>query len=181
MVVWNLFLALVPCVAVWFCRKAAGWKFWTLALIWLFFLPNAPYLFTLVRHLVDYCSDYDALNRVCVTGSGPVFFFFGYAFLGVPLFYYALGAMTREVGRRFGAGWGRWFPVGIMPIVALGTLFGLVDRLNSWQIVTAPWVVLRVAFGYVLEAGLFYQWAGLTALLYLVYYSLKALHDPRTA
>ncbi len=53
---WNLFLAAVPAVAAWFFARATGKGSSTIEkvgwfVIWLVFLPNAPYIITDFVHL----------------------------------------------------------------------------------------------------------------------------------
>lgn len=48
----NTVLAYVPVeLSFWLTRRRSNWTFWALAVIWLLFYPNAPYLMTDLFHL----------------------------------------------------------------------------------------------------------------------------------
>ena len=105
MVVWNVYLALIPCFIAYFLGSFISKKKWgqlklleyavfiLFFIIWFFFFPNTAYLFTMPRHLVDYCGDYDKY-RVCMENAWMPIFFFVYALIGVPTFYYSLNKMS---------------------------------------------------------------------------------------
>jgi len=184
--VLNVFLALLPCWIVFRLKKATKGHRWPtfkkgekasfilIFLFWLAFFPNTAYLFTMPRHLVDYCTDYD-LNRVCVEEAWMTTFFFGYAMVGVWTFVYALKAMSDLLGRVLGTIWRRRLPYALIPLTSLGVMLGLFARLNSWDVAFHPFKLLTdtaktLANPYVmLDFGLF------TALSFLVYYGSEWL------
>lgn len=181
MVPWNVFLALIPCFLAW---KMGGmfkskWSaldlkdrlgFILIFLFWLFFLPNTVYLITMVRHLLDHCSDYDPLIRVCREEAWMEAFFFLYALIGVPTFIYALKKMSNLVGRLFNRLTATFFPIILIPITTLGLFFGLFDRLNSWDVVAHPIAIIRIGLGYFADFRLVWNFMFYTATLYLIYY-----------
>ncbi len=181
MVPWNVFLALIPCFLAW---KMGGmfkgkWSalnlkdrlgFVVLFLFWLFFLPNTAYLITMVRHLLDHCSDYNPLLRVCREEAWMEAFFFLYALIGVPTFIYALKKMSALVGQLFNKTTATLFPIIIIPITAFGLMYGLLDRLNSWDIVAQPLHIIQIGFGYFADFRLFWNFLFFTAVLYVIYY-----------
>jgi uncharacterized membrane protein len=194
-VLWNAFLAFLPCWVVFGLIKAIKGRHWgslkrgektafgLIFLFWLVVFPNTAYLFTMPRHLVGYCTDYD-INWVCVEEAWITVFYFGYALVGVWTFLYALKAMSRLMERVFGAFWKRWLPNTLIPLTSFGVMLGLFPRLNSWDAVFRPLQVLAdtvqtLANPYVmLDFGLF------TALLFMVYYGfewlislIRASHD----
>lgn len=166
-VAWNLFLALLPCWAVYFLSENKKLRknknvFAVLFLFWLFVLPNTAYLFFMVRHLVNYCGDLDA-NRVCQMGSWQVMFFFVYALIGLPTFYYALSKMTALVKKD-------WLPLVAIPLTSIGLMLGLYDRFNSWDVLHSPFTLLETAASYL--SGGFHQkdFIFFTVSLFLIYY-----------
>lgn len=173
-VLWNIFLALLPCWAVYFLiqHKKFAKKPVIFALVfvfWLAMLPNTAYLFFMVRHLVDYCADYDKF-RVCQQGSWAVMFFFTYALIGLPTFYYALSKMTEAVDKRWGARVKRLFPLVIIPLTSIGIMFGLYERFNSWDILRQPWSLAETTARYFNTCFLTTDFLVFTFALYLIYY-----------
>ncbi|MFH0838000.1 MAG: DUF1361 domain-containing protein [Patescibacteria group bacterium] len=174
LVLWNIFLALLPCWAVYFLiqHKKLAKKPLVFALVflfWLAMLPNTAYLFFMVRHLVDYCADYDKF-RVCQTGSWKVMFFFTYALIGLPTFYYALSKMTDIVGKKWGMRVRRLFPLVVIPLTSVGLMFGLYERFNSWDILRRPWSLLERVAHYFDTCHLTTDFLVFTFALYLIYY-----------
>jgi uncharacterized membrane protein len=166
MMAWNIFLALIPCwVAYGMLRKKISMKsawFWPLFIIWFFFFPNTAYLFTMVRHLLNHCVDYNPLLRVCTEESWMVMFFFGYALIGLPTFYYALKKMTHLVGR--------CFPLVMIPFTSIGVLFGLVERFNSWDVIRNPMMIVQTGFSYFIEPDKILNLIVFTIVFYFIYY-----------
>src|SRR3989338_4242241 len=89
LVIWNLFVAILPCYVAHLLwrERGKGWAtFGTkkkLAygggfLLWFFFFPNTAYLIAMVRHLLVHCKTYD-LYHVCRDGTWLVPLFFTYA------------------------------------------------------------------------------------------------------
>jgi len=167
-VLWNIFLALLPCWTVFFLAEYEPLQknrllFTLIFLFWLAMFPNTAYLFFMVRHLVDYCTDYD-IFRVCQTGSWIALFFFVYALIGLPTFYYALSKMTKVVKRS-------WLPVVILPLTSIGLLFGLYERFNSWDIITRPVQLIETAVSFFTTPYLLTDFLAFTFVLFLIYYT----------
>lgn len=130
---WNLALAWVPVVTAWFVQASlAGRRPYPrvalgTALIWLAFLPNAPYLVTDLVHLrpgrhVPLWYDGLMLGDAVLVGL------------------LAGGASLRMVR---GALSGRWPLAGFLPWLAIpaagvGITLGRFERLNSWELLTDP-------------------------------------------
>ncbi len=181
-VAWNLVLLAIPCllaheIPLWL--KGRRWgaltrsdrlHFLAAFLLWLFFFPNTAYMFTLVRHLVAQCSDYN-IHNVCreETWQAPVFFL--YALTGLPAFVYSLAKMSRVIGRAL--------PLVIIPFTAVGILFGLWDRLNTWDIVAHPLLVLQRTIEYFAQPIGFLNWLVYTAVLFILYYSALYLWNQK--
>ena len=177
---WNIFLAVIPCVIAYYMAKAIGKKKWKqlkgqqlafilLFLIWLLMLPNTAYLFTIVRHLVDYCGDYDKW-RVCADGSWLVMFFFTYALIGLPTFYYAIRKMGSIFEIIFSKNSSKILPIITIPLTTVGVMFGLYSRFNSWDIFISPCGILRTAGTYFTEKYLLIDFIVFTICLYFIYY-----------
>lgn len=184
---WNVFLAVVPCLTVYAMSLSAGKRKWarfssadrfafvTLFLFWLFTLPNTAYLFSISRHLVNYCMDYDKF-RVCREGSTwIVLFFFLYSLVGIPTFYYALKKMAVLTGKVFDKRFLKWLPAVFIPPVALAVMYGLFERFNSWDVLLRPFSLLYVAGSYFTDAVMLLNFLVITSVLYLIYYGIDVL------
>lgn len=138
--VWNLFLAWLPLVfALLACEldrrgERGNWRFASLAVAWLVFFPNAPYIFTDVVHLTIsfYRHFWVDLSLVLLC-----------AFTGFLLGFVSLYQMQAMVARRFGraAGWG--FVAVVAALAAFGTYLGRFMRFNSWDVLARPMTLTK--------------------------------------
>jgi len=185
MIPWNIFLALVPCFIAYYLKKAVGIKKWEdlgrqrlvfamIFLIWLFMLPNTAYLFMIPRHLVDYCGDYDKY-RACLDGSWKVIFFFTYAAIGLPTFYYGLRKMEKLFKSMCGKIYAIFLPIIVIPLTTIAVMFGLYERYNSWDVVLNPKELLSTAASYFTNIVMLTDFLVITAFLYLIYYVTRYL------
>jgi len=179
---WNIFLALIPCIVVFYTAKIIRNRKWNnfnvydkiafilIFFFWLIVLPNTAYLFLIVRHLVNYCHHFDKY-RVCEEGTTwIVIFFFTYALIGLPTFYYALNKMAFVFKKVFNKLISLILPIVVIPLTIIGVMLGLFERFNSWDILIHPFNILRAGFGYFTDANLFFNYLVLTLSLYLIYY-----------
>jgi len=179
---WNIFLAIIPCITVYYLALSVKRQKWhdfkggdkvffiLIFLFWIFMFPNTAYLFTIVRHLVDYCQHYDKY-RVCSEGSSwMVMFFFTYSLIGLPTFYYALKKMSEVFKKSFNEMSATVLPIIIIPLTAIGVMFGLFERFNSWDVLINPLSVLNTATRYFIDLNLLTNFLIFTISLYLIYY-----------
>jgi len=136
---WNLFLAALPyVVAHAFAERVSARQRVEplgvgLFLVWLAFLPNAPYVLTDFMHLQR--SDprlwwYDVLLLATCAGTAW--------FLGLASLTMVHGALRHRLGK--------WPARGIVAVVcglcAIGVYLGRFLRFNSWDVVTSPRAVV---------------------------------------
>jgi uncharacterized membrane protein len=129
--VWNLFLAWLPflfATAAFAARRrvAATAVF---GLLWLLFLPNAPYLLTDLIHLrwVEGAPIwYDLMMFLC------------FAFSGLMLGLTSLNLIQTVVEERGGRLVGWLFVVATMGLSGYGIYLGRFLRWNSWDVLTNP-------------------------------------------
>ena len=138
--IWNLFLAWLPYVF----SLAANYLFtrsrrlWPLILgfsvLWLLFLPNAPYIITDFLHLeprsgIPLWYDVGFIMSIAMTGL----------FLGVA----SLRAVQAIIRHLFGplAGWG--FALGAIGLSGMGVYLGRFLRYNSWDLLASPTHILK--------------------------------------
>ncbi len=128
---WNLFLALVPLALAYAVSWAARWQLTQpalplLAIGWIVFLPNAPYLVTDLVHLRELFNypNLIVLSLLAVTGL----------LIGVKSVQLVHRAVERIWGERAG-----WRAVRVIAVlIAVGVYIGRELRWNSWTILYDP-------------------------------------------
>lgn len=137
---WNLFLAWLPLLFALAAYNLARWNrrgVWILIIpcvvVWLLFLPNAPYLLTDILHLT--VRDrvplwYDLILLVAFAWNG--------VFLGM----ISLNLMQSLVRRRAGNAASWLFTCVVIGLSGFGVYLGRFPRWNSWDMLISPDAVL---------------------------------------
>jgi uncharacterized membrane protein len=183
--VWNLFLAWLPFLfataAFTFRRKPLPTFLW--GLLWLLFLPNAPYLLT------------DLVHLRWVEGA-PIWYdlimFLAFAFAGLLLGLTSLNLMQTLVEERANRLISWLFVIAAMALSGYGIYLGRFLRWNSWDLFTNPMDLARdmlAMMRYPLQYGDGYfvsaVFAALFLLAYVTIFSLgslqKSVQKPKPA
>ncbi len=139
---WNLFLALIPWVlSIWLFRvalyRSIAW--WMGIVVFIAFLPNAPYVLTDLIHLVEEIKRTDVLlvNTLVILPKFTLFLLFGFEAYVVSLInleHY----LNRQGLKQF------VLPVELVlhGLSAVGVYLGRFGRFNSWDLVAHPVSVL---------------------------------------
>ncbi len=133
--VWNLFLAWLPLVFALLAndeyRNAPKrtWRFYGLTIAWLLFLPNAPYIFTDLIHLMSRFYGHFWVDLVPILSC---------ALTGLVLSFLSLYLMQCIVARMFGwlASW--LFVAAAAGLSGFGIYLGRFLRFNSWDVLFKP-------------------------------------------
>jgi uncharacterized membrane protein len=136
---WNLFLAWVPLVLAFGVHAAARRRRvvvgGVLALMWLLFFPNAPYLTTDFIHLRG-------------PSAAPVWFdglmLTAFASIGLLLGFQSLHLMHGVLRRATGSGIAWLGVIGTLVLTSFGIYLGRVVQLNSWDAVLHPLRIVRI-------------------------------------
>ncbi|KAA8782966.1 putative membrane protein [Paenibacillus sp. 4624] len=185
---WDMFLAWVPflistMIALNFRRKAVrpGWMgmMWIglLGLIWLFFLPNAAYLFTEMLHAFRYF----------IAQPESVFWFemdfwysltltFGVAIVGLMLSICSI-RQIEHVLQRFVHRFVCWIIVGFVLLLSgVGVYIGRFNRWNSWDIVSRPGqIVIDLMNDFSSASGLLVEFVALIFVIQAFAYVIISL------
>lgn len=175
---WDLFLAWIPYLCslgiAWLVEYVPGsrWAVIALALLWLSFFPNAPYLLTEFIHLpvaVPLALWYDIGLIIAFAWTG--------CFLAVV----SLRTLQHLIRGTIGT-FGSWiFVCVISGLSGLGVYLGRILRWNSWDIVANPRNLLGDVLERVLNPRSYPQTVGMTlmftALLLMSYLTLTAIYD----
>jgi uncharacterized membrane protein len=131
---WNLFLAAIPAFASTMLGRAArrrsrgaarlGWF-----LVWLLFLPNAPYIVTDFVHLRP---------RAFVPLWFDIALFASCAGTGLLLGWASTAEVQRVVRARFSARAGWAVALGAQVLSGFGIYLGRFLRWNSWDVIASP-------------------------------------------
>jgi uncharacterized membrane protein len=150
--VWNLFLAWIPFVIAYFAYTIS-WRRALLylaipmmALLWLLFFPNAPYILTDLQHL----------SRG--SHSAPLWFdvilLIWFSWTGMLLGLVSLYLMQEIVRRNFGRTLGWVFVFMVSGLSSLGVYMGRFLRWNSWDILQNPSEMAVDVLGFAIEPNM---------------------------
>src|SRR5919202_3976892 len=143
-IIWNLFLAFIPlALSLWLFRSPSRSRsilWWVAFLVFIAFLPNAPYLLTDIIHLIQAIrADYSAwiITLVILPPHliAIVAGFEAYVISLINLGYY----LHQQGASRFIV----WAELMTHALCAVGIYLGRFPRLNSWDFVTKPDDVAR--------------------------------------
>ncbi len=132
----NIFLALIPFgLSIWLFRRdrprSAYW--WLGLLIFIAFLPNAPYVLTDIIHLI-----YQIQHRPSVWVITLILIpqYFVFCLLGLEAYVLSLmnlGFYLRRIGR---SKWILWSELALHFLSAVGIYLGRFNRWNTWDLLT---------------------------------------------
>lgn len=129
--VWNLFLAWMPYLMALWAESAARrspWRAIIPGILWLLFLPNAPYIMT----------DFIHLDRMSFSWWYDLGLILAFAWAGCLLGVASLFMMQRIVRERLGAALSWAFVLASCGLSGLGVYFGRFLRWNSWDVLFSP-------------------------------------------
>jgi uncharacterized membrane protein len=153
--IWNLFLAWIPYLLSLAVRRISyrdgGCTGITplavlLGLAWLFFYPNAPYILTDIIHVIRGFPA-EEIRPPLITENALLWYDIvltsAFAFVGHIVGLISLLVMHRLIQESFDRFWGWAFALVAIGMGGYGIYIGRFERLNSWDIVRAPRLILR--------------------------------------
>lgn len=168
---WNLFLALVPLIlSVWLFRHPfkplVAWGLGVL--IFVAFLPNAPYVLTDLIHLPGemQATASRLINTLVILPKYLLFVLIGFEAYVLSLINVGYYLQHRRLSR-----WIVPIELGLHGLSAVGVYLGRFERFNSWELLNrSPRILRSVAENLSDERSLlliFLGFAGLSALYWL--------------
>lgn len=151
--------------------SAVRQKIWLIpiGLVWLAFLPNAPYLVTDLVHLIDGIAFWRHVLQYGVA-----------AWTGIILGIVSLRLVHRRIQRDFGAVTGWIVVVVSVGLCAVGVVIGRFQRWNSWDLIHRPGAVaastlewVSSPFSFVAHTGVAVAVAAFFGLAYLTIWSVS--------
>ncbi len=138
---WNLFLAFVPLMlSVWLFRSSRkpNWLWWVVLLVFMAFLPNAPYVLTDVIHLIELVERRLSVWAVTLILIPQYTLFLLLGFQAYAISLINLGYYLKKTKYQV------YIPVvefTIHILCAIGIYLGRFQRYNSWDFLTQPYAI----------------------------------------
>lgn len=168
--VWNLFLAFVPLGIAYLIKSFSFFQrrfiYYPTLLVWLLFLPNAPYILTDLLHL-QYTQGMAVWFDMTLILT--------FAWTGLVAGFYSLKWVHHSIHERFrGRAWLSWsFAVMCVFASSYGIFLGRFLRWNSWDVLDSPGSLLREIVRSLTHRGELFHTYGFTlsfgALLLFMY------------
>jgi uncharacterized membrane protein len=142
-IIWNLFLALIPLIlGIWLFRQSTcrSWLWWAGFLLFLAFLPNAPYILTDTIHLQELKAQDYSLS-IFYLGIVPQYIFF--VLVGFEAYTISLILWNKYLIKQ---GQQKYVLVSnliIHLLCAFGIYLGRFERFNSWDLITQPGILIN--------------------------------------
>jgi uncharacterized membrane protein len=172
-ILWNLFLAFIPlALSFWLFRRKTNvrtWMWWVGFVVFVAFLPNAPYMLTDIIHLIR------------GTRAGYAVWIIALIFIPLHLIAILSGFEAYVMSlinqghylKRQGAGrYILWGELGAHALCAVGIYLGRFRRFNSWDLVTDPRDVLLTTIDDLTSklpiVVIFVTFIGLTVLYWII-------------
>ena len=174
--IWNLFLAWVPFILSYFAHSISWQRMWLylvipiIAVLWLLFFPNAPYMLTDLQDLARRSAGaplwYDVIIVVWCSWTAML--------LGIVSLYLMQDIVQRRLGRV--AGWS--FVFAISALSSFGIYIGRFVRLNSWDILQDPAETAMEILGIIIDpsrrlAAFLISYTVFFLFVYLLLYSFS--------
>jgi uncharacterized membrane protein len=137
--VWNVFLAWIPLLlalrleAMEANVQKRQWRFWGTAAAWLLFLPNAPYIFTDLKHLKPFIQSRWWTDLILILL---------FAIIGLVLAFLSLYRVQQMVARSKGWVMGWAFVCLVAFLCGYGVYLGRFERWNTWDVLINPFSLL---------------------------------------
>lgn len=170
--VWNLFLAFIPfAISTYlsFQQKLNSVILIAISIVWLLFLPNAPYIITDLFHLQS-----SHPNRIWL----DVLTISAFAVTGMYFFYQSLLSMETVFKKKFGKTTSTYITPILIVLVAFGVYLGRYLRFNSWEILCQPLYIFESITSIIFNPKMHYNAWLFTALfalfLAVFYYAFKS-------
>ncbi len=142
-VIWNLFLALIPLVvSFWLFRPSASRSgiWWTIFLVFVAFLPNAPYVLTDTIHIPELIARGYPLSVVFFILIPQYILFI---WVGFQAYVIALMRLDNYLIYLDKEHYLKVINASAHILCVIGIYLGRFERFNSWDLVTQPLVVIN--------------------------------------
>lgn len=136
-IVWNLFLAFIPLtLSFYLFRLSASRNFawWAILLVFIAFLPNAPYILTDSIHIIELWQNYPSWAIALVLIPQYALFIIA----GFEAYVIALTKLEEYSANLFSRKFSLLVRAIVHGLCAIGIYLGRFERFNSWDLLTQP-------------------------------------------
>lgn len=187
--IWNLFLAFIGVIFGYLFWKSNNIFFIILfAVAWFFFIPNTIYIITDIKHLLRNLSSLDYLWEQTAYIFLYLLFlpcaFISY-FMSMFFFHKAYQKHVEHIRII------KTIPYSVLILslntfFALGVAMGRIQRTNSWEVITNPFIVLQDALAILTIHSSFFYFGFFVIFINIIYflgakYIFKILHNRFTS
>lgn len=146
-IIWNLFLAFIPlALSFWLFRRrtnSRSFLWWIALIVFIAFLPNAPYLLTDIIHLIRATrSDYSAWVITLIFIPLHLFAILS----GFQAYVVSVMNQGHYLKRQGAEKYVVWSELITHAVNAVGVYLGRFRRFNSWDLVTDPTNIFAKTF-----------------------------------
>ena len=142
-IIWNSILAFIPLfLSIWLFRKARERSvvWWIVFLVFIAFLPNAPYVLTDIVHVIDFTRQGYSVWIITLVVIPQYLIFILAGFEAYVISLINMGHYLKKNGR------GKyiiWVELITHALCAVGIYLGRFKRFNSWDFVANPEYLAR--------------------------------------
>ena len=144
-IVWNLFLAFIPLALSFYLFRVSAIRnlfWWAILLIFIAFLPNAPYILTDSIHIIELSQDYPNWAVILILIPQYILFittgFEAYVISLNKLDNYLLDLVAKKYSILINA--------IVHGLCVIGIYLGRFERFNSWDLVSEPKKVISTTW-----------------------------------
>ncbi|MEM7590706.1 MAG: DUF1361 domain-containing protein [Cyanobacteria bacterium P01_A01_bin.83] len=136
-ITWNLFLALIPLVFSFYLfrpRANLNLLWWIIFLLFVVFLPNAPYVLTDSIHIIELSQNYPVWGIILILIPQYTLFIMA----GFQAYVFSLIRLEQYLANLVSAKYLLLVNLLVHGLCAVGIYIGRFERFNSWDFVTKP-------------------------------------------
>lgn len=140
-IIWNLFLALIPLSLSFYLFSPSALRnvvWWAIFIVFIVFLPNAPYILTDSIHILELSPHYPLWSVILVLL--PQYFLFIMA--GFQAYVISLVNLDNYLASQSAKQYQSLVNIVIHSLCVVGVYIGRFERFNSWDFVTKPGEVI---------------------------------------
>lgn len=141
-IVWNLFLAFIPLTLSFYLFRPSAIRnvvWWATLLVFIAFLPNAPYILTDSIHIIELSQDYPTWATILVLIPQYVLFIVA----GFEAYAICLTKLDNYLSSFFNPKYIFAIDLIVHGLCVVGIYIGRFERFNSWDLLTRPQAVIQ--------------------------------------
>lgn len=166
-IIWNLFLALIPLTLSFYLFRPSAPRnvaWWTIFIVFIVFLPNAPYILTDSIHILELSPNYPLWSVILILLPQYILFIVA----GFQAYVISLINLDNYLASQSIQQYQILVNIIIHGLCVVGIYIGRFERFNSWDFVTKPGEVFLTTGADLLDLGKFLSIAIAFFLIWLI-------------